>query len=91
MRALFFAFFLLLRALNSSRVVKRTLSLTVRVPFFCTYCLLCNLRCVAALFAALSLAMRFCNNTSLCAITAAPFAIFLRALTIEVSELSTCL
>jgi hypothetical protein len=71
------------------RVTNRTLSLIVRTPSFYTRFLLCNLR-VAAVFAALSLAMRFCDNTSLCAITA-PFAISLKALAIEVSELSTCL
>ena len=51
-RALFFAFFLLLRALNSFRVVKRTPSLTVRVPSCCNRFFLSDLRRVAALLAA---------------------------------------
>ena len=84
MRALFITFSLLLRALNYFRVVNRTPSLTVRVPPFCTRFLLCDLRFIAASFAALSLATRFCNNTSLYAIITAPFKTFLKALTIEV-------
>jgi len=58
-RTLFFAFFLSLRALNSFRVVKRTLLATLRVPSFLTRFLLCDLRRVAALLAALSLVIRF--------------------------------
>ena len=85
-RALFFTFSLLLRALNSFRVVNRTPFLTVRVPPFYTRFLLCDLRFIAALFTALSLATRFYNNTSLCAIIAAPFKNFLKALTIEVGN-----
>jgi hypothetical protein len=58
-RNLFFTFFLLLRALNSYTVIKRSLSITLRVPFFFIYFLLCDLRRVVALLAALSLVIRF--------------------------------
>jgi hypothetical protein len=62
---LFFAFFPSLHALNSSRVIKRTPSPTVRILSFCTRFLLYDLRCVAASFAASISAMCFCNNTDL--------------------------
>jgi hypothetical protein len=51
-RTLFFAFFLLLRALNSLRVVSRTPLLIVKVPCCCTRFLLYNLRLLEALLAA---------------------------------------
>jgi len=90
-RALFFAFFLLLRALNSFRVIKRTPLLTIRVPSYYIYFLLYNLRRVAALFATLSLVLRLVINTRECAIISAPFTSFLIALTINISKLSICL
>lgn len=58
-RALFFAFFLLLRALNSFRAIKRSPFATFRVPSFFIRFLLCDLRRVAALLASLSLVIRF--------------------------------
>ena len=83
-RALFFTFSLLLRALNSFRVINRTPSIIIRVPPFYTPFLLCDLRFIAALFTALSLVTHFYNNTSLYAIITTPFKTFLKALTIEV-------
>ena len=50
-----------------------------------------RLRFIVALFTALSLVIRFYNNTSLYVIIAALFKTFLKALTIEVRELSICL
>ena len=90
-RALFFTFFLLLRALNSVRVIKRTPLLTIRVSSYYIYFLLYNLRYVAALFTTLSLALRLVINTRECAIISALFVSFLIALTIKVSKLSICL
>jgi hypothetical protein len=51
-RALFFVFFLLLRAVNSFRAVGYTPSLTASVFSFYTYFLLCDFCRVAALLAA---------------------------------------
>jgi hypothetical protein len=80
--------FLLLRAADSIRVINCRPSLAVRVlPYYIRF-LLRDFRRVAALLAALSLATRFCDNTSLCVIRAAPFTSFLNALTIKVRELS---
>jgi hypothetical protein len=51
-RTLFFAFFLLLRALNSLRVISYTLLLIIKVSYCCTRFLLYNLRLLKALLAA---------------------------------------
>ena len=84
----FFTFFLLLYTLDSFKATNHSPSLTIRVPSFYIRFLLCDLYCVVALLAALSLEIRFYANTSLCAIIIAPLVSFLKITTILTSELS---
>jgi hypothetical protein len=87
-RALFFTFFLLLRAKNSLRVVNYSPSLAIRVPSRYIYFLLRNFYYKAALLAALSLALRFISNTIKYAIITTPLLNFSIILIINISKLS---